>query len=408
MNYRKYLLSVLKVGDYFDVDHDLLNTRIANDHTVDGRVEVAPEDVFLAMNARGALFAALEALELKSGSEVLIQAMTCCSVPNPIFWAGLQPIYVDIDPETLCMDPEDLESKISKKSKVLIIQHTFGNRANVEELVGIARKYGLIVIEDCAHTYAAHDEYGGVLGTYGDIALISFGFEKVLSTRVGGAVMTNSSTAEEIKSGLEERWSLMKRPSFLLVLFWLLNPLAWLILRKTGSRMDQFVNLLRRMGLPINGFYQSELMGGRVAPTAYPRKLPKVFADIINAEIVGMTHSSQDSEHMAQLVAYIDDKGFAAPFFNELSRVPLLLYPIFTSKAKQMVSDLRDGGVYVYSWYRPVVAPIMLGTSKYDYELGSCPQAERLSESIVSFRCSAVVSEDYVSKIKKVLDRYEV
>ena len=82
------------------------------------------QKVLLFNSARAAFLTLLQALYVKPDEEVLIQALTCNAVANPVLWWGAKPVYVDID-ETYNMDPLDLERKITAKSKVIVIQHTF-------------------------------------------------------------------------------------------------------------------------------------------------------------------------------------------------------------------------------------------------------------------------------------------
>ena len=134
---------------------------------------------------RSALYALLKNLKLNNTDEVLLQAYTCVAVPAPILWANGKPIYVDIDPNTLNMCPQDLEKKITKNSKILIIQHTFGNPADINTLLKIAKKYKLFVIEDCAHTIGGMYQ-NKPLGSFGDASIFSFGRDKALSSIFGG------------------------------------------------------------------------------------------------------------------------------------------------------------------------------------------------------------------------------
>ena len=105
---------------------------------------------FLFGSARSSLFALLKTLELDKGSEVIVTGFTCEVVPNAVINAGYKPIYVDINPVNYCMDPTVMEEIITDKTKVIIIQHTFGIPAQIEELTKIAKKYNLYIIEDCA------------------------------------------------------------------------------------------------------------------------------------------------------------------------------------------------------------------------------------------------------------------
>ncbi|PIR71921.1 MAG: polysaccharide biosynthesis protein, partial [Candidatus Nealsonbacteria bacterium CG10_big_fil_rev_8_21_14_0_10_36_24] len=88
-------------------------------------------------SGRTGLLAILTALGLEPGSEVLLQAFTCNAAVNPILWSGLKPIYVDCDENNFNIDIEDLKRKISPNSRVLMVQHTFGLPANMDEILSL-------------------------------------------------------------------------------------------------------------------------------------------------------------------------------------------------------------------------------------------------------------------------------
>ncbi|MEK7623533.1 MAG: aminotransferase class I/II-fold pyridoxal phosphate-dependent enzyme, partial [Patescibacteria group bacterium] len=146
--------------------------------------------VFLCDSGRSALAIALRGLGIKAGDEVLVQAFTCLVVINAIRSVGGVPVYVDIGRD-FNMDPADVAKKITPQTKVIIIQHTFGIPAPMSQLLDIAKKYSLLTIEDSAH--ALGGTFGGKkLGTFGDLAIITFGSDKVVSCVRGGGIIVNN------------------------------------------------------------------------------------------------------------------------------------------------------------------------------------------------------------------------
>src|SRR3989344_2250327 len=138
-------------------------------------------------SGRSSLFAILKSLSLPEGSEVLLQAFTCNAVPNPVLWAKLNPVYVDCG-DDFNIDVNDLTVKLAsfaqgKKPKVLIVQHTFGLPANMDEIMKIAREYNMIVIEDCAHALGA--EFYPVKYAEGVVSPEAKQFDRVKGRKVG-------------------------------------------------------------------------------------------------------------------------------------------------------------------------------------------------------------------------------
>lgn len=107
--------------------------------------------IFLYWKGRVALYAILKALQINEGDEVIIPALTCVVVPNAIIYAGLKPVYIDVEEATFNMNTSLIESSITKKTKVIICQNTFGLSSNIEQILLIARKYNLLTVEDCTH-----------------------------------------------------------------------------------------------------------------------------------------------------------------------------------------------------------------------------------------------------------------
>ena len=139
-------------------------------------------------SGRSALYYALKALGAGEGDEVITQAYTCVVVINAIKFTGAKPIFIDISND-FNMDPAELENKITPKTKILIIQHTFGLPAKINEIITIAKRHNLKIIEDCAHSLGAR--YGGKLaGTFGHIGMLSFGSDKIISCARGGALIS--------------------------------------------------------------------------------------------------------------------------------------------------------------------------------------------------------------------------
>lgn len=137
-----------------------------------------------------AIHAALYELGIKEGDEVIVPAITFIATVNPVIYCGATPVFVDIDKDTWNMDPEEIEKAISPKTKVIIPVHLYGNPCNMDEIMKIAAKYGLYVVEDATESLGA--EYKGrMTGTIGHIGCFSFNGNKIITTGGGGIISTN-------------------------------------------------------------------------------------------------------------------------------------------------------------------------------------------------------------------------
>lgn len=128
---------------------------------------------------------------IKPGDEVITVAAGFPTTVNPIVLQGMIPVFVDVDIPTYNIDTTQLEAAISEKTKAIMIAHTLGNPYNIAEVTRIAKKYNLWLIEDCCD--ALGSTYNGQLvGTFGDIATVSFYPAHHITMGEGGAVFTNN------------------------------------------------------------------------------------------------------------------------------------------------------------------------------------------------------------------------
>jgi perosamine synthetase len=143
-----------------------------------------------------ALHAVSKACGIKRGDEVIVPSFTFIATANAPLFVGAKPVFADIERETYGLDPEDVEKKISPRTKAIIPIHYGGCPCRIQELKQIAHDHGLLLIEDAAESLGARSDDGKV-GTFGDAAVLSFCQNKVITTGEGGAVVTNSKEVYE-------------------------------------------------------------------------------------------------------------------------------------------------------------------------------------------------------------------
>jgi CDP-4-dehydro-6-deoxyglucose reductase, E1 len=128
---------------------------------------------------------------IKPGDEVIGVAAGFPTTVNPILQFGAVPVFVDVDIPTYNIDPAKLEAAISPKTKAIMLAHTLGNPFNLGEVMRVARKYNLWVIEDCCDALGSTYD-GKLVGTFGDIGTLSFYPAHHITMGEGGAVFTNN------------------------------------------------------------------------------------------------------------------------------------------------------------------------------------------------------------------------
>lgn len=143
-----------------------------------------------------ALHLALIMLDVKAGDEVICQSMTFSASANPIAYQGAIPVFVDSERDTWNMDPqllrEAIEDRLSKgkKPKAIIPVHLYGMPAKMKEILAIAKEFEIPVIEDAAEALGSTLE-GQAMGTFGDLGILSFNGNKIITTSGGGALISD-------------------------------------------------------------------------------------------------------------------------------------------------------------------------------------------------------------------------
>ncbi len=151
----------------------------------------------------GALMASLMALGVKPGVEVLVPGYTYVASMSAIISVGGTPVFTEID-ESLTMDPEDIERKMTPRTKVVMPVHTLGNPANMNLILEIARKHDLLVLEDCCQGLGGAYQ-GKKLGSIGAMGAFSLNINKTITSGDGGMVTTNDRTLYERAFGYHDQ-----------------------------------------------------------------------------------------------------------------------------------------------------------------------------------------------------------
>jgi perosamine synthetase len=143
-----------------------------------------------------ALHLAIKSLGLKKGDEIICPSLTFIAPANMIVLSGAKLVLVDIDKDTLTLDPKKIEKKITNKTKAILVVHQFGHAAHMDEIKKISKKFKLKIIEDNAESLGGSYK-NKKLGTIGDVTTLSFYANKIITTGEGGAILTNSKKIAE-------------------------------------------------------------------------------------------------------------------------------------------------------------------------------------------------------------------
>lgn len=139
----------------------------------------------------GALHLAYLSLGIKAGDEVIVPNISWIASVEPLYYIGAKPIFVDIESDTWCIDVNDIEKKITNKTKAIVIVNIYGHIADIYQILKIAKKHNLRVLEDAAESVGSeyHDRRAG---SFGDVSCFSFHGSKTMVTGEGGMLLTNN------------------------------------------------------------------------------------------------------------------------------------------------------------------------------------------------------------------------
>lgn len=267
-------------------------------------------------NGTIAIHLALLALGVRPGDEVLVPALTYVATANAVRYVGGEPVFVDVDPATWCLDPAKLEDAITQRTRGIIAVHLYGHPADMDAISRVAGIHGLWVVEDAAEAHFATYK-GKPVGGLADIATFSFYGNKLITSGEGGAVTLSDPRIELRARTLRGQGMDPARRYYFPVTGYnfRLTNVACAILCAQIERRDEILS--RRRG--IFDTYRSGLAGvpgigfQPVAEWAVPA--PWLFCITVDPHVYGRTRD--------ELVDRLGDAGIdTRPFFIPLNALP--------------------------------------------------------------------------------------
>ncbi|KKS73034.1 MAG: DegT/DnrJ/EryC1/StrS aminotransferase [Candidatus Magasanikbacteria bacterium GW2011_GWE2_42_7] len=348
-------------------------------------------------SGRSALYHALLALDVGEGDEVLVQAFTCMVVINAICWTGARPVYVDIEKDTLNMDPVKADHACSDKTKVIILQHTFGLPANIDALLDVAKKHNLKTIEDCAHSLGARYK-GKLTGTYADIGMLSFGGEKIVSCVRGGALITKlpqlAVRLRKTHATLSPSTRRVIRQHLLhVVLFPMGKSLYHLGIGKV------FLKVLKELHITNKIIYTEEKYGKQVA--WYPSKLPNALSALLVSQLPEIESMNLHRRHIASL--YKKKLPHVIETQQDTDMHIYLRFSLFVQNPNAVRDLAKKQGILLGDWYSLVIGPGDVDLSVAQYVKGTCPIAEERAAKALNLPTDIHIQDSDVLRILSVL-----
>jgi perosamine synthetase len=321
-----------------------------------------PHAVAVSSGTAG-LHLALLTLNIGAGDEVIIPSFTFIAVANGVLQVRATPIFADIDPLTLNLDPAAVERAITPRTRAILIVHTFGVPADMNALQAIARRHTLAIIEDACEAIGAQFDTRRV-GSFGSLAVLGFYPNKQLTTGEGGVVLAHTPAhAARLRSLRNQgriqnaEWLDHAEPGY----NYRLSEIACALGRVQLSRLEEILALRQSVAQRYEALLnQSAIPGLELPPLTLPRRSISWFVYVVR--LPQTAHRDQVQSTLAQLgiatgryfppihlqPAWLNQPGAAnanLPVTESISRRTLAL-PFFNritpSQQQQVVSALRD------------------------------------------------------------------
>lgn len=322
-----------------------LEKKIAEYHGVSEAIGVA--------SGTDALHLSIESLGIGEGDEVITTPFTFFATAEAILYTGAMPVFADIEEDTMNIDPAKIEAKVTGRTKAIIPVHLFGHPADMDQIMEIARRRNLKVIEDCAQSFGAEIK-GKKAGSFGDAGCFSFYPSKNLGAfGDGGMVLLNDhSVSDNIKK-----------------------------LRNHGSK----------------GSYRHECIG-------FNSRLDELQAAILLVKFRHVDEYNRKRRENARLYngmlsAKVKKPDGRSGFTNVFHQ-----YTIRTPKRNDIQKSLKDNGISSVVYY-PVPLHLQEALTFMGYKKGDFPVAEQAAETVLSLPMYPELEESVVKQIADIINK---
>ncbi|MCL5774007.1 MAG: DegT/DnrJ/EryC1/StrS family aminotransferase [Firmicutes bacterium] len=302
-----------------------------------------------------ALHLALRAMGVGKGDEVITTPFTFIATAETVLLAGAVPVFADINPDTFNIDPESIEKKLTSKTKAIIPVHLYGQCADMDKIMNIARKHNLKVLEDCAQSFGAEFK-GKKAGSFGDTSAFSFFPTKNLGCfGDGGMVLTNS---EEVAENLK-------------------------MLRGHGSKVRYYHD--------IEGFNS---------------RLDTLQAAILRVKLKYINEWNEKRRNAAHLYnKLIKDSGVKTPVESGEGKHVYHQYTIKCKKRNELKDFLAGAGITSMIYY-----PLSLHQQKVfeclGYKKGDFPRSEKVQDEVLSLPIFPELGEERIKIISEKINEF--
>ncbi len=349
---------------------------------------------------RMAFYAVMKALGIGSGDEVILPGFTCSVMPNAVLRIGATPVFADIDRETFGSNAEEIEKKITSRTRLIVAQHSFGIPCGIQPIVELGKKRDIFVLEDCAITLDSSIDRIKV-GNWADAAIFSTDHSKPLNTLIGGFFYTRSKPlyekVKQFSSSLPNLDVVHQKRLYKQFIF------ERKFYTSRYYSLSFFLNYIKsvkkRWGLTPSTFLEEDQSKPTLAVSSYPypAKFPPFLAQLGLFELERWNKEKQRRKNLMRNYLSIMQKsrfkGYLPKAYSDtnLDIVPLRFvfeYPHPEKLIKAMAKFIDVSWI----WFRSPVICCKEGPESLGYKRESCITSEKVGLDIINWPCA--VHED--------------
>ena len=346
-------------------------------------------------SGRMGFYALLKSLDVRSGNEVILTGSTCAVMANAVLRVGAKPVYADISLKTYGTCPLAVERLITRDTKVIVAQHSFGIPCDIDLISKVARARGIFLIEDCALSFDSRLN-GTLLGLFGDAALFSFDHTKPINTMIGGMICTNSDLDKKLKIikdqsaeiPISKRRLLFKKFKFERYFCNPNNYSQYQLIELLESKFRAIFNLSTAF---LTNDSTSIIQSQSSYP--YPAKMPEFIACLGRMEL--KRWELMKNERQQILKKYINFIGnldcindIDVTYCNENRNVVPLRFVWQCKNGLDVRNKMKNFLQIERTWFTKPIVDTTEPLENFQYIKGSCPMSESLEETIINLPTS--------------------
>ncbi len=338
--------------------------------------------VFFYWKGRVALYALLKSIDIGENDEVVMPGLTCVVVPNAVIYLKAKPVYVDVSIETCNPSFENIISAVNERTKVIIVQNTFGLSSDVDRITQWAKRMGIYTIEDCTHGFGGTFK-GKPNGSYCDAAIYSTQWNKPFSTGVGGFSIINNelltNSVQQVNKGLISPTVLESlQLKVLIVAYKILinNSTYWILL--------SLYRWLSKVGLVIGSSSRNEIS--------------RVLMKSNYFKSASGTQYSVGIKNISMLSTYLKHRKINAEKYSQFLKKhgkyyvleslhrnhSFLKYPILVRDREEFMKKAEKNRIKIGDWFISVLHPAYPPFEHWKLNIKLLPNAKYLSEHLVN------------------------